>query len=75
MKLQCEMATKSTYAETRDAHLALLDTASALTSGLRNEKIKGQDRDFGEIVDVIEAAISVFNKEFGFAMSQEWSTI
>jgi hypothetical protein len=72
LKIQCETATKSTYEETRDSHLALLASASFLISGLREEKIKGQDRDFNEIVDVIEAAISIFNKEFGFVMSQEW---
>jgi hypothetical protein len=73
LKIQCDCATKPTYAETRDAHLALLSTATLLTTGLREEKVKGQDRDFGEITDVIEAAISLFDKEFGFAMSQEWS--
>ncbi len=72
LKIQCENAIKATYVETRDAHLALLSTANLLTTGLSEEKVKGQDRDFGEIVDVIEAAISLFDKEFGFAMSQEW---
>ena len=73
LKVQSEFATKATYEETRDSHLALLNTASRLISGLQEEGIRGQDRDFGEIVDVIEAAVSVFNKEFGFAMSQEWN--
>jgi len=75
LKTQCENATKSTYKESRDSHLALLKTASHLITGLRNEKIKGQDRDFNEIVDVIEAAISIFDKEFGFSMSKEWSSL
>ncbi len=75
LKIQCELATKSTYEETRDSHLALLGTALQLTTGLRNEKIKGQDRDFGEIVDVIEAAISIFDKEFRFPLSQEWNSL
>jgi len=75
LKVQCELATKATYKETRDAHLALLETASRLTTGLRNEKIKGQDRDFSEIVDVIEAAISIFDKEYGFSLSKEWNSL
>jgi len=75
LKIQCETATKATYEETRNAHMSLLNTATLLISGLREEKIKGQDRDFGEIVDVIEAAISVFDKEFGFALSQEWGSL
>jgi hypothetical protein len=69
------MATLRTYQETRDAHLASLNTASLLTSGLRNKNIKGQDRDFGEIVDVIKAAIEVYDKEFSFAISQEWANM
>ena len=75
LKIQCENATKTTYKGTRDAHLALLKTASHLTTGLQNEKIMGQDRDFGEIVNVIEAAISVFDKEYGFSLSQEWNSL
>jgi hypothetical protein len=61
--------------ERGDSHLTLLRTASLLITGLRNEKIKGQDRDFGEIVDVVEAAISLFNKEFGYPLAQEWSSL
>lgn len=72
LKIQCELASKSSYNETRDSLFAQLETASRLISGLHNEKIKGQDRDFGEIVDVNEAAIQIFDKEFGFAISQEW---
>jgi hypothetical protein len=75
LKIQCDMASKSTYTETREAHLALLETAARLTTGLRDAKIKGQERDFSEIVDVIEAAISVFDKKYGFALSQEWSSL
>jgi hypothetical protein len=75
LKIQSETATKSTYDETKDAYLALLNTASALTSGLKNLKIRGQNRDYGEIVDVIEAAISVFDNEFKYVISREWSTL
>jgi hypothetical protein len=75
LKVQCETASKLTYEETRNAHLALLETAARLTAGLRNWKIKGQDRDFSEIVDVIESAISVFDKELGFVLSREWDSL
>lgn len=72
LKIQCELANKTSYEALRDALFAQLETAARLISGLHNEKIKGQDRDFSEIVDVNEAAIQIFDKEFGFAMSQEW---
>ena len=75
LKTQCEMAGRTSYEETKNAHLALLETALRLTTGLRNEGIKGQDRDFNEIVDVIEAAISIFDKEYGFSLSNEWKTL
>jgi hypothetical protein len=69
------MARRASYEETKNAHLALLETALRLTTGLRNEGIKGQDRDFNEIVDVIEAAISIFDKGYGFSLANEWKTL
>ena len=72
LNIQCELASKATYDDTRNAHFALLETAARILDGLHSERIKGQDRDFREIVDVNEAAIQIFDKEFGFAMSQEW---
>ena len=75
LRMQSTLSLKKTYNETRNSHLALLETAAQITTGLSNEKIKGQDRDFGEIVDVIEAAISVFDKEYGYVLSQEWKSM
>jgi hypothetical protein len=72
LRIQCELATKSTYNETRNAQFAQLETAARILNGLHNERIKGQYRDFGEIADVNEAAIQIFDKEFGFAMAREW---
>ena len=72
LRIQCESASKSTYAETRNSQFAQLETAAQILSGLHGERIKGQDRDFGEICDVNEAAIQIFDKEYGFPMAQEW---
>ena len=72
LRIQCKLASKSTYAETRNSQFAQLETAARILNGLHNERIKGQDRDFGEICDVNEAAIQIFDKEFGFAMAREW---
>ena len=66
------MVSKSTYTDTRNFQFAPLETAARILNGLHNERIKGQERDFGEICDVNEAAIHIFDKEFGFAMEQEW---
>ena len=72
LRFQCEFASKATYENTRDAQFAQLETAASILNGLHNERIRGQNRDFVEIIDVSEAAIQIFDKEFGFAMSQEW---
>ncbi|MDR2590270.1 MAG: hypothetical protein LBC71_04700 [Oscillospiraceae bacterium] len=75
LKIQCAYANKSSYTETRDAQFAQLETAAQIIGRLHTERIKGQDRDFSEMVDVNEAAIQIFDKEFGFAMSQEWGAL
>jgi hypothetical protein len=72
LKAQCELANRPSYEETREKLFLQLETAARFISGLHNFKIKGQDRDFGDIVDANEAAIQIFDKEFGFVMSQEW---
>lgn len=72
LRIQCALASKSTYIETRNSLFSQLETAAQILSGLHDERIKGQDRDFGEICDSNEAAIQVFHKEYGFSMAQEW---
>ena len=72
LRIQCEMSSKASYAETLNSQFAQLETAARILNGLHNERIKGQDRDFGEICDVNEAAIQIFDKEFGFAIAREW---
>ena len=37
--------------------------------------IKGQDRDFTEILDVNRAAISAFDMAYHFPLSQEWKDL
>lgn len=73
LRTQCKMAAKPTYQETKDYQRVVLETAEKLLNGLRNDGIRGQDRDFGEIIDVNRAAISLFDKNYGFAMAHEWN--
>ena len=75
LKAQCEQAVRPTYAASKDAIFAQLETAAQILDGLHNERIKGQDRDFREIIDVNEAAIHLFDKEFSFVMSKEWGNL
>jgi hypothetical protein len=75
LRIQCINSTKASYEETRDSLTVSFETASSIFTGLRNEKIKGQNRDFYEIIDATEAATSIFDNEFGFTLSQEWNTL
>ena len=75
LKLQCLSATRSTYIETRDAQLIALETAEQLLSGLRAKGIRGQNRDFGDIIDVNRAAIAAHDIAYQFPLQKEWNTL
>lgn len=75
LRKQCQISGRSTYNETKDAHYLMLETADQLLKGLRKMEIKGQDRDFTEILDVNRAAIAAYGEAYQFSMSQEWNNI
>jgi hypothetical protein len=75
LRLQCLAATRQTYEETKNAHLIVLETAEQLLSGLRSKGIRGQDRDFGEIIDVNRAAIAAHDMSYQFPLTQEWNEL
>lgn len=75
LRKQCQSSVLETYAETKDLHVLMLETAEQLLSGLGEKGIKGQDRDFTEILDVNRAAISAFDMAYHFPLSQEWSNL
>lgn len=70
-----DMVTRTTYNETRDAQELLLETSEQLLTGFRNKGIRGQDRDFSEIIDVNRAAIALFDSEFGYSLYREWNEL
>ena len=72
---QCQNSVLETYEETKNLHLLMLETAEQLLSGLGEKGIKGQDRDFTEILDVNRAAISAFDMAYHFPLSQEWNDL
>ena len=72
---QCQNSVLATYAETKNLHVLMLETAEQLLSGLGKKGIKGQDRDFTEILDVNRAAISAFDMAYHFPLSQEWNEL
>ncbi|HKM20444.1 MAG TPA: hypothetical protein VJZ01_00165 [Lachnospiraceae bacterium] len=73
--IQCNSSVRKTYNETRDAHIMMLETTEQLLNGLNEKGIKGQNRDFLEIIDVNRAAISAFDMTHHFPMSQEWDSL
>lgn len=73
LRQQCRSSARGTYVEARDAQLVALETAEQILTGLRKNGIRGQDRDFGEFIDVNRAAIAAHDASYGFALSQEWN--
>lgn len=75
LSIQCSTCVRKTYDETRDAHIMMLQTTEQLLNGLSEKGIKGQNRDFMEILDVNRAAIAAFDMSFQFPMTQEWDNM
>lgn len=75
LRKQCQDSVRNTYQETKNAHLVMLGTAEQLLSGLGEKGIRGQDRDFTEILDVNRAAIAAFDMAYQFPLSQEWKNL
>ena len=75
LSIQCRTSVRKSYVETRDAHIMMLQTTEQLLNGLNEKGIKGQNRDFMEIIDVNRAAIAAFDMSYQFPMIQEWDDI
>lgn len=75
LSVQCKESVRDTYSETRDAHVMMLQTTEQLLNGLNAKGIKGQNRDFMEILDVNRAAIAAFDMIYQFPMTQEWNNM
>lgn len=73
LKEQVRNSKKPTFDETVDYHLSLLDNARNLLDTLHQSGIKGQLRDFKEIIDVNEAAIKVLQQSNGPLLRRNWS--
>jgi hypothetical protein len=75
LKKQCENATCTNYSQTRDLFIITLKTAASIIMGLRKANIRGQNRDFSDVIDAIEAAVSLFDNDCGFVMDHEWDSL
>jgi hypothetical protein len=72
---QCRAASTNTYDDTIAAHESLLNDAETLLARLHAAGIKGQLRDFREIIDVNRAALSVLSATRAAVLRRRWSAI
>ncbi len=75
LRLQAGNATRLTFDETVSHHQALLDVAEARLQDLSTNGVRGQLRDFKEIVDVNRAALAVLNSTRGALLRRKWSQL
>ena len=71
-KYQVENLKRHNYEETYAMQEMILNKAEQYANKLRENGIRGQRRDFYEIIDVNRAALTVFNSQMGFNMKMEW---
>ena len=72
LRSQAASSTQATFAATFDYHHKLLDQAEALLGKLHAKGVRGQDRDFGPIVDVNRAAMAVFAAAREQRLARAW---
>lgn len=71
-KYQVQNLKRDNYEETYAMQEMILNKAEQYANKLRENGIRGQKRDFYEIIDVNRAALTVFNSQMGFNMKMEW---
>jgi hypothetical protein len=72
LHMQSIQAKLSSFRETLRAQVLLLDRAASLSKIFHNTGVRGQDRDFAEIVDINRAALSALDRTRGFVLEREW---
>lgn len=69
---QVNQSSKDTFEETVEAHYSLLESTRKIIKKLHSVGVRGQDRDFLEILDVNMSALQAFKNSRGFFMSRIW---
>ena len=72
---QCRYASRSTFRETFSAHEVLLETAEQFIRAFHRHGVRGQDRDFFNMLDVNRAALAVIEESRGFVLDRQWVTL
>jgi len=72
---QAQSLVHDTYDEAVDAQNELLDKAEDILSTLITAGIRGQNRDFRDLIDVNRSALSLFNTLRGAMLRRKWSSL
>jgi hypothetical protein len=75
MKIQSETSVLSSYDETVEAYSQLLDNAESLLSTLSANGVRGQNRDFTNIIDVNRAALAVLHSTRAPMLRRRWNSL
>ena len=75
LRQQALASTARTFDETISQHERMLDAAEVLLSDLTSNGVRGQLRDYSEIVDVNRAALAVFVAARGPTLRRAWSSL
>lgn len=72
LRYQCITSRKRSFSDTVDHQKQLLDDAEACIRSAHRAGVRGQGRDFADIVDVNRAAIDAFVEARSFVMERLW---
>jgi len=72
LRHQCMTSRKESFGDTVDQQKRLLDDADACIRLAHRVGVKGQDRDFADIIDVNRVAIDAFAEARSFVMEKLW---
>lgn len=75
LKVQSNRLTKPTYDATKNAIKIQLETADRLTEFLKNNGVRGKNRDFSNVVDDTMSAMMLFDKLRGMRLRHRWDSI
>lgn len=70
---QCHTAGRPSFRDTVSAHLALLDAARTVIHSAHQSGVRGQNRDFEDIIDVNRSALEALVDSRGFVLDRQWA--
>lgn len=72
LRKQCILSSRDSYRETFGGYLSMLDAAESVINELHRHGVRGQDRDFGNIIDVNRSALAALEHARGFILERSW---